>query len=75
MTSHDITVTTHETSKSIPMPPTVGRNSTAVTFDPSRLQTDPNSRPMTPAPMRINLGGTALRESAPVEEIMVSSSI
>mmetsp|Transcript_36291 Transcript_36291/g.49849 ORF Transcript_36291/g.49849 Transcript_36291/m.49849 type:complete len:256 (+) Transcript_36291:735-1502(+) len=50
-------------------------NSTAVTFEPSRFQTDPNSKPITPAPTKTNLLGTSLRERAPVEETIFSSSI
>ena len=66
---------TYDTSISMPMPPTCPRNSTAVTLEPSRDHTEPSSTPMTPAPMTINRFGTSLRESAPVDETIVCSSI
>ena len=59
---------------SIPMPPTWPKNSIAVTSDPRRLQTDPNSTPMTPAPIKTIFLGTSLRLRAPVEETIFSSS-
>jgi hypothetical protein len=43
------------------------RNSTTVTFEPSRRQTEPSSSPITPAPITIRLLGTSGRASAPVE--------
>merc|ERR1719219_1349509 len=57
------------------MPPTCPGNSTAVTSDPSLDQTDPNSTPMTPAPMRTIFCGTSLRLRAPVDDTMRSSSM
>jgi len=65
---------TYDTSMSIPIPPTWPRNSTAVTSEPSRDQTEPSSTPITPAPISINLFGTCLSDKAPVDEIIVSSS-
>jgi hypothetical protein len=52
----------------------LSRNSTTVTSAPRRRQTEPSSRPMTPAPMTIIFFGTAFSDSAPVEETMRSSS-
>ncbi len=51
------------------------RNSTTVTSAPSRRQTEPSSRPITPAPTTIIFFGTLGRLSAPVEETTVFSSI
>ena len=70
-----ICLVTYATSKSIPIPPTFGKNSTAVTFDPSLAQTDPSSSPMTPAPIRRSREGTLSSDRAPVDDIMVFSSI
>lgn len=70
----ETTPTTHATSKSIPTPPMLPRNSTAVTFDPNLLHTDPSSTPMTPAPIRTNRSGTASRDRAPVDDTTVRSS-
>lgn len=53
----------------------LGRNSTQVTCEPRRLQTDPNSKPMTPPPIRTIDLGTCFSERAPVELTTVSSSI
>mmetsp|Transcript_21416 Transcript_21416/g.50785 ORF Transcript_21416/g.50785 Transcript_21416/m.50785 type:complete len:225 (+) Transcript_21416:572-1246(+) len=50
------------------------RNSTTVTSVPSRRQTEPISRPMTPAPMTIIFLGISFRSSAPVEVVMIFSS-
>ena len=50
------------------MPPMEFRNSTTVTFDPNRDQTDPNSNPITPPPITQSRSGTAFIERAPVEE-------
>ena len=65
---------TYAISKSIPIPPTFPKNSTAVTFDPNRLHTDPSSSPMTPAPIRTILSGTRSSDKAPVDEMIVFSS-
>ncbi len=65
---------TYATSKSIPTPPTLPKNSMAVTFAPSLHQTEPSSRPMTPAPIKMRCSGTCERERAPVELITVCSS-
>lgn len=46
-----------------------------LTFAPNRCHTDPNSTPMTPAPITIRCSGTFLRDRAPVEDTIVSSSI
>ena len=43
-----------------------GRNSSTVTSDPSRLQTEPISRPIAPAPMTSSFFGTSEKESASV---------
>mmetsp|Transcript_30050 Transcript_30050/g.41882 ORF Transcript_30050/g.41882 Transcript_30050/m.41882 type:complete len:200 (+) Transcript_30050:820-1419(+) len=51
------------------------RNSTTVTSEPRRPQTDPISRPMTPAPMTISFSGTLSNSRAPVEETIIFSSI
>lgn len=66
---------THATSRSIPTPPTLGRNSTAVTFDPNLLHTEPSSSPITPAPIRTNFSGTSSKQRAPVDDMIVFSSI
>ena len=62
------------TSRSIPTPPMLDRNSTHVTSAPSRDQTDPSSTPITPAPIRINFSGTFFSDRAPVDDTIVSSS-
>ena len=54
---------------------TRSRNSTTCTSEPSRRHTEPSSSPITPAPMTSMRLGTFGRESAPVEETMVSSSM
>mmetsp|Transcript_4127 Transcript_4127/g.12887 ORF Transcript_4127/g.12887 Transcript_4127/m.12887 type:complete len:224 (+) Transcript_4127:1413-2084(+) len=53
----------------------LGRNSTTVTSDPSRLHTEPISRPMYPPPMTTMRSGTDWSSSAPVEDTMVCSSM
>ena len=62
------------TSPSIPGR-TRSRNSTTVTSEPSRRQTEPSSRPMTPAPMTTRRCGTSVSVSAPVEVTTRVSSI
>ena len=57
------------------MPPTWPKNSTAVTSDPSLDHTEPNSTPITPAPIIIIRFGTSFSDNAPVLEMIVSSSI
>ncbi len=47
------------------------RNSTTVTLAPSRRQTLPSSRPMTPPPMTTIEAGTLSSTSAPVESTMM----
>jgi hypothetical protein len=64
---------TYQTSKSIPGV-TLSINSTTVTSLPNLFHTDPNSRPITPAPTTINFCGTLSNESAPVEETITFSS-
>ncbi len=61
-------------SPSIPVS-TWSRNSTTVTSEPSRRHTEPSSSPITPAPTTMSLFGAALRLKAPVEEMIVFSSI
>ena len=51
------------------------RNSTTVTFAPSRRQTEPSSRPMTPPPITTMWPGTLASSSAPVESTIRSWSI
>ena len=51
------------------------RNSTTVTSEPSRRQTEPISSPMTPAPTTSSRFGTLFSSSAPVEVTTRSSSI
>ncbi|MNY03156.1 hypothetical protein D3C86_1357610 [compost metagenome] len=46
------------------------RNSTTVTCAPRRRQTEPSSRPITPAPITTRCLGTSLRARAPVESRM-----
>ena len=50
------------------------RYSITTTSAPRRRQTEPNSRPITPAPMTIILAGTFSNVSAPVEDTMTFSS-
>ncbi len=50
-------------------------NSTTVTLAPSRRQTEPSSRPMTPAPTTSRSFGTDGSDSAPVEDTMRFSSM
>src|SRR3974377_2172890 len=54
---------------------TPSKNSTKVTFDPSRRQTEPSSRPMTPAPTTMRCFGTSGSDSAPVDDTIRFSSI
>ncbi|RNA30417.1 hypothetical protein BpHYR1_041126 [Brachionus plicatilis] len=56
-------------------PPMLGRNSIHVTWEPRRLQTEPNSKPITPPPISTIDFGTCFKDRAPVELTMVSSSI
>ena len=51
------------------------RNSTTMTSEPSRRQTEPSSSPMTPAPTTTSFFGTVSSASAPVDETTVFSSI
>ena len=51
------------------------RNSTTVTFAPSRRQTEPNSSPITPPPITTIWSGTAFSSSALVESTIRSWSI
>ncbi len=51
-----------------------GRNSRTVTSDPSRLQTEPSSSPIAPAPMTSNFFGTSEKQSASVLLTIVSPS-
>ena len=51
------------------------RNSTTVTSDPRRRQTEPSSSPMTPAPTTSSFFGGTARLRAPVDETTVFSSI
>ncbi|KAE9516156.1 hypothetical protein FXW27_04445 [Candidatus Liberibacter asiaticus] len=44
------------------------------TQEPSRVQTEPNSKPMTPAPMTSKFFGTEENDNAPVEDTMTCSS-
>mmetsp|Transcript_19345 Transcript_19345/g.60242 ORF Transcript_19345/g.60242 Transcript_19345/m.60242 type:complete len:228 (-) Transcript_19345:414-1097(-) len=53
---------------------TRSRNSTTVTSAPSLRQTEPISRPITPAPITIIFLGTFLSERQPVDETITSSS-
>lgn len=55
-------------------PPIESRNSIAVTFAPSLCHTEPNSRPITPAPITTKCSGTFFKLKAPVDETIVSSS-
>ncbi len=50
------------------------RNSTTVTSDPSRRQTEPSSRPMMPAPTTTRCFGTSASSSAPVDDTIFFSS-
>ena len=43
-----------------------GRNSRTVTSDPSRLQTEPSSRPIAPAPITRSFFGASVKQSASV---------
>ena len=43
-----------------------GKNSSTITSEPSRLQTDPNSRPIAPPPMTSNFSGALSKVSASV---------
>ena len=54
---------------------TRSRNSTTVTSLPSRFQTEPSSSPITPAPTTSSFLGTAVSDSAPVEETICFSSM
>ena len=51
------------------------RNSTTVTSEPSRRQTEPSSRPITPAPTTSRRLGTFGSDSAPVDETIAASSM
>mmetsp|Transcript_17589 Transcript_17589/g.33165 ORF Transcript_17589/g.33165 Transcript_17589/m.33165 type:complete len:214 (+) Transcript_17589:630-1271(+) len=51
------------------------RNSTTVTFEPRRAQTDPISRPITPPPMTTRLSGTLEICRAPVESTILPPSL
>ena len=51
------------------------RYSTTVTSAPRRRQTEPSSRPITPAPTTIIFAGTLDSSSAPVEETTIFSSM
>ena len=60
---------------SISMPGVIwSRNSTTVTSDPSRFQTEPSSSPITPAPITTSRFGTSAISSAPVEVTTLFSS-
>mmetsp|Transcript_22894 Transcript_22894/g.36821 ORF Transcript_22894/g.36821 Transcript_22894/m.36821 type:complete len:259 (-) Transcript_22894:475-1251(-) len=59
---------------SMPVPQMSLEYSMTVISDPRRPHTEPSSRPMTPPPMTTMRLGTALRDRAPVEETMTSSS-
>mmetsp|Transcript_4235 Transcript_4235/g.5962 ORF Transcript_4235/g.5962 Transcript_4235/m.5962 type:complete len:222 (-) Transcript_4235:529-1194(-) len=48
----------------------LSRNSMQVTSEPSRFQTDPISRPITPPPITASRLGTSAMSSAPVESTM-----
>ena len=50
------------------------RNSTTVTSDPSRRQTEPSSSPMMPAPTTMRCFGTSASSSAPVDDTIFFSS-
>ena len=50
------------------------RNSTTVTFEPSRAHTEPSSSPIMPPPITSSRLGTDLNDSAPVELTTLSSS-
>ena len=52
-----------------------GNASSTVTSDPSRRQTLPSSRPITPAPMTPSRLGTSLNSSAPLLSTMRSPSV
>ncbi|SGY19480.1 BQ5605_C014g07659 [Microbotryum silenes-dioicae] len=60
---------------SIPAPPMPPKNSTTSTLAPNRDQTEPISKPMTPAPMTTNFSGTFCRSRTPVDETICFSSI
>mmetsp|Transcript_74202 Transcript_74202/g.119750 ORF Transcript_74202/g.119750 Transcript_74202/m.119750 type:complete len:203 (+) Transcript_74202:567-1175(+) len=62
------------TSVSMPTPPIESMNSTTVTLLPSRAQTEPSSRPMTPPPITVRRSGTFSSFRAPVLETIVFSS-
>mmetsp|Transcript_28833 Transcript_28833/g.89750 ORF Transcript_28833/g.89750 Transcript_28833/m.89750 type:complete len:206 (+) Transcript_28833:615-1232(+) len=62
------------TSASMPTPPMLSRNSTTVTLLPSRAQTEPSSKPMTPPPMTVSFSGTFSRFRAPVLDTICFSS-
>mmetsp|Transcript_23077 Transcript_23077/g.52055 ORF Transcript_23077/g.52055 Transcript_23077/m.52055 type:complete len:273 (+) Transcript_23077:693-1511(+) len=51
------------------------RNSTTVTSEPSLLQTDPISSPITPPPITIIFSGTLSISSAPVESTMTPPAL
>ena len=54
---------------------TTSRNSTTVTLAPSLRQTEPNSSPITPAPITTISFGTFVRSNAPVDDTICFSSI
>ena len=55
----------------------IGKNeskaSKTTTSEPKRLHTEPNSKPITPAPITPKRLGTSLKANAPVESTIMSS--
>mmetsp|Transcript_14595 Transcript_14595/g.44568 ORF Transcript_14595/g.44568 Transcript_14595/m.44568 type:complete len:203 (+) Transcript_14595:809-1417(+) len=51
------------------------RNSTTVTLEPSLFQTEPISRPITPAPITTSFSGTLSNSRAPVLSTMIFPSL